>query len=48
MFYFLVFASIMQFVCSGEGRTGSRDGKKIRQSSDLNLDNEDDPDLSMR
>ncbi|XP_057459936.1 chromatin modification-related protein eaf6-like isoform X2 [Actinidia eriantha] len=31
-----------------KGRTGSRDGYKIRQSSDLNLDNEDDPDLSMR
>ncbi|KAL6970567.1 hypothetical protein U1Q18_030264 [Sarracenia purpurea var. burkii] len=31
-----------------KGRTGPRDGRKIRQSSDLDLDDEDDPDLSLR
>uniref|UniRef100_A0A5B6ZB04 Putative Histone H4 acetyltransferase, NuA4 complex, Eaf6 n=1 Tax=Davidia involucrata TaxID=16924 RepID=A0A5B6ZB04_DAVIN len=31
-----------------KGRTGPRDGKKTRISSDLDLDEEDDPDLSLR
>ncbi|KAA8527769.1 hypothetical protein F0562_035362 [Nyssa sinensis] len=31
-----------------KGRTGPRDGRKIRLSSDLDLDDEDDPDLSLR
>lgn len=31
-----------------KGRTGPRDGKKIRLSSDLDLDDEDDLDLSSR
>lgn len=30
------------------GRTGARDGKKVRQSSDLDPDDEDDTDLSLR
>ncbi|KAF7150235.1 hypothetical protein RHSIM_Rhsim02G0037300 [Rhododendron simsii] len=30
------------------GRTGARDGRKIRQSSDLDPDDEDDPDLSLK
>lgn len=30
------------------GRTGPRDGKKFRISSDLDPDDEDDPDMSMR
>ncbi|XP_059632356.1 chromatin modification-related protein eaf6-like [Cornus florida] len=31
-----------------KGRTGPRDGRKIRMSGDLDLDDEDDPDLSLR
>ncbi|KAI8566438.1 hypothetical protein RHMOL_Rhmol02G0040400 [Rhododendron molle] len=30
------------------GRAGARDGRKIRQSSDLDPDDEDDPDLSSK
>lgn len=30
------------------GRTSARDGRKIRQSSDLDPDEEDDPDLSSK
>ena len=31
-----------------KGRTASRDGKRIRPSSEAELDDEDDPDLSLR
>lgn len=30
------------------GRAGARDGRKIRLSSDLDPDDEDDPDLSSK
>lgn len=31
-----------------KGRTAPRDGKRIRPSSEADLDDEDDPDLSLR